>query len=213
MPLRPRPRSRRRSARLSASSSRDRVGDRRNLCGPVQALAGEQLDLAVFQPRLHAVAVELHLMDPASRRRRLVAAGSRAAAGRSRAGRRFARRAGFRAAPPRPRAARAISLLLSSAFGFLLLPSSRRLLCGLRRVPFFNVFTFSATDLFDCHTASPAFAISSMRAAGSPPSCGFSSRMSGSLGPRAASSSDLISSQVLLLAAAACACAPDASGP
>jgi hypothetical protein len=59
--------------------------------------------------------------------------------------------------------------------------------------PFFDVVTFSSTERFDCHTAPPALAMPSM-VRRLTTERGFSSRMSGSCGPRAAASSDLISS-------------------
>ena len=53
------------SGRLAASS-----GDRAELRGPVEALAGLQRGLAVLDAQLDAIAVELDLMHPARRRRR-----------------------------------------------------------------------------------------------------------------------------------------------
>jgi hypothetical protein len=76
----------------------------------------------------------------------------------------------------------------------------------------FCVFTLSLTLRFDCHTASFAFAMPSM-VRRLTTERGFSSRMSGSSGPRAASSLDLISSHGSCRSPGACACAPDASGP
>ncbi len=47
-------------------------GDGGELAGPVQPLAGEELGFAILDPQLHAIAVELHLMHPASAGRRLI---------------------------------------------------------------------------------------------------------------------------------------------
>src|SRR4029077_10848964 len=59
--------------------------------------------------------------------------------------------------------------------------------------PALRVFTLSSTLRFEYHTASLAFAMPSM-VRRLTTERGFSSRMSGSFGPRAASSLDLISS-------------------
>ena len=69
----------------------DRVGDAREFCGPVEALAGQQLDLAVVEPRLQAVAVELDLVDPVAARRAPCRPASPGTARRKRAGRLLAR--------------------------------------------------------------------------------------------------------------------------
>src|SRR5262245_56131427 len=48
----------------------DDSGDIGKFAGPVEAFAGEQADLAMVEPRLDAIAVELDLMDPAFAARR-----------------------------------------------------------------------------------------------------------------------------------------------
>ena len=48
------------------------LGDLRKLVGPVEALAGPQARIAILDPQLHAIAVELQLMDPALAARRPV---------------------------------------------------------------------------------------------------------------------------------------------
>src|SRR5262249_17281782 len=47
-----------------------RLGDGREFLRPVEALAGAQDRLAILDAQLQAVAVELHLVRPAARRRR-----------------------------------------------------------------------------------------------------------------------------------------------
>src|SRR5262249_34669733 len=53
----------------------DGVGNVRKPLGPVQALAGEQLDLAAIEAGLHAVAVEFDLVHPVRAARRCGAEG------------------------------------------------------------------------------------------------------------------------------------------
>ena len=50
-----------------------RIRDVGKPLGPVEALAGQELDLAAVEPRLDAVAVELDLVNPVAEFRRLVA--------------------------------------------------------------------------------------------------------------------------------------------
>ena len=126
------------------------VGDGREFCRPVEALAREQLDLAVVEPRLQAVAVEFDLVHPVAARRAPCRPAWPGTARRKRAGRPFG-------APLRPsssgdllalrkgRAAEARARLPASFFG-------RRLgACGglfLRFVRRARPFATAVPDLF-----------------------------------------------------------------
>ena len=65
---RPRPRSRRRSGRRARPRPSRAVTTGLNLSDPVEALAGQELDLAAVDAGLHAIAVELDLVQPCANR-------------------------------------------------------------------------------------------------------------------------------------------------
>ena len=100
----------------------DRGRDRLEAMRPIQALAGQQAHLAVIEPRLDAIAVELDLVQPFGAARRGRRAGSQGSAARSRAARVAIcapRAALLSARPPlpRPRALARAAPTFAASFG------------------------------------------------------------------------------------------------